>query len=185
MLEGLFWAVLGLIGFTMAALAVPVDVVAQLDLGARTRLTLRIGWLFGLVHVRREVGAQKPTVPEKPKERKENRGARIPSLTVIRRGFSLLGELLGRVHIRRAQLDLSVGTNDPAATGELAGFAAPIVALANALPRTRVTLTPDFTGPTFQGAGEGEIRVVPITLLPSMVGFALSPEVRQWLFTRN
>jgi hypothetical protein len=59
------------------------------------------------------------------------------------------------------------------------------VALANALPRTRVTLTPDFTGPRFEGAGEGEIRVVPITLVPPMVGFALSPEVRRWLFTRR
>ncbi len=183
MLEGLLWTVLGLIGFSMAALAVPVDVVAQFDLGARTRLTLRIGWLFGLVRVQQEVGAQKPTVPKNPKERKENRSARIPSLIVIRRGFGLLGELLGRVRIRRAQLDLCVGTDDPATTGELAGFAAPIVALANALPRTRVTLTPDFTGPTFEGAGEGEIRVVPITLVPPMVGFALSREVRRWLMT--
>ncbi len=185
MLEGLLWTVLGLIGFTLAAFAVPVDVVAQLDLGPHTRLTLRISWLFGLVRVRRDVGAQKPAAPEKPKERKDNRGARIPSLTVIRRGFGLLGELLGRVRIRRAELDLSFGTDDPAATGELAGFAAPIVALANALPRTRVTLTPDFTGPTFEGAGEGEIRVVPITLVLPMVGFALSPEVRRWLLTRR
>jgi len=185
MLEGLLWTVLGLIGFSVAALAVPVDVVAQLDLGARARFTLQIGWLFGLVRMRQEVGAQKPTAPEKPKELKEKRGARIPSLTVIQRGFGLLGELLGRVRIRRAKLDVSVGTNDPAATGELAGFAAPIVALANALPRTRVTLTPDFTGPTLEGAGEGEIRVVPITLVRPMVGFALSPEVRRWLLTRR
>ncbi len=53
MLEGLLWTVLGLIGFALAALAVPVDVVARLNLGARTRLTLRIAWLFGLVQVRR------------------------------------------------------------------------------------------------------------------------------------
>lgn len=183
MFEGLLWTMLGLIGFSVAALAVPVDVVAQLDLGARTRFTFQIGWLFGLVRLRQEVGAQKPTAPDKPKERKEKRGARIPSLTVIRRGFGLLGELLGRVRIGHAELDLSFGTNDPAATGELAGFAAPIVALANALPRTRVTLTPDFTGPTFEGAGEGEIRIVPITLVLPMVGFALSPEVRRWLLT--
>jgi hypothetical protein len=185
MLEGLLWTVLGLIGFTGAALAVPVDVVAQLDLGARPRLRLRIGWLFGLVRVRREMGGQKPTAPETLKKRKKSRGVGIPSLTVIRRGIGLLGELLDRVRIRRAKLDLSVGTDDPAATGELAGFAAPIVALANALPRTRVTFTPDFTGPTLEGAGEGEIRVVPISLVRPMVGFALSPEVRRWLLTRR
>jgi hypothetical protein len=185
MLEGLLWTVLGLIGFTLAALAVPVDVVAQLDLGARTRLTLRVAWLFGLVRVRREMGSQESAAPEKPKERRENRGVRLPHLTIIRRGFDLLGELMSRVRIHRAELDLSIGTNDPAATGELAGFAAPIVVLANALPRTRVTFMPDFTGPTFEGAGEGEIRFVPITLLPPMVSFVLSPEVRRWLFARR
>jgi hypothetical protein len=185
MLEGLLWTVLGLIGFTIAALAVPVDVVARLDLGTRPHLTLRIGWLFGLVQMRRKMGARKPTATEKPKKRGGIRRARIPSPTVIRRGIGLLGKLLDRVRICRAELDLIVGTDDPAATGELAGFAAPAVALANALPRTRVTLTPDFTGPTFEGAGEGEIRVVPITLLPPMVGFALSPEVRRWLLTRR
>jgi len=185
MLEGLLWTMLGLIGFTMAALAVPVDVVAQLDLGTRPHLRLRIGWLFGLVRMRREMGAQKSTTPEKLKQRKKSRRTRIPSLAVIRRGFGLLGELLDRVRIRRAILDVSVGTDDPAATGELAGFAAPIVALANTLPRTRVTLTPDFTGPTLEGAGEGEIRVVPITLVRPIVGFALSPEVRRWLLTRR
>ncbi len=185
MLEGLLWTVLGLIGFTLAALAAPVDVVARLDLGARTRLTLRVAWLFGLVQVRREMGSRESAAPEKPKKRTEKPGARRPHLTIIRRGFRLLGELLGRVRIRRAGLDLSIGTNDPAATGELAGFAAPIVVLANALPRTRVTFTPDFTGPTLEGAGEGEIRFVPITLVPPMVSFALSPEVRRWLFVRR
>lgn len=185
MLEGLLWTVLGLIGFTLAALTVPVDVVARLDLGARTRLTLRIAWLFGLVQVRREMGPQEAAALEKTKKRTEKRGARLPHLTIIRRGFRLLGELLNRVRIRRAELDLSIGTNDPAATGEFAGFAAPIVALANALPRTRVTFTPAFGGAMLEGAGEGEIRFVPLTLLPPMIRFALSPEVRRWLFARR
>lgn len=185
MLECLLWTLSGLIGLTMAALAVPVDVAARLDLGARTRLTLRIGWLFGLVRLRREMAAPKPAAPEKPKKRKEDRAAGTPGPAVIRRGLALLAELLGRGRIRRAELDLSVGTDDPAATGELAGFAAPIVALANALPRTRVAFTPDFTGPAFEGTGEGEIRIVPLTLMPPIVGFALSPEVRRWLFTRR
>jgi hypothetical protein len=184
MLEGLIWTVLGLVGFTMAALAVPVDVMARLDFGERTRCSIRIGWLFGLVRLQHDMGAQKPTRSKKPKARTKKRGARIPSLTVILHGFRLLGELFGRVRIHHAELDLSVGTNDPAVTGELVGFAAPMVALANALPRTRVTLTPDFASPMIEGIGKGEIRFVPIRLVPPIVGFALLPEVRQWLFTR-
>lgn len=185
MLEGLIWTVLGLIGFTMAALAVPVDLMARLDLGERTRCSIRIGWLFGLVRLQHDIGAQKPGKSKKPKVLTKKRGARTPSLTVIRRGFRLLGELLGKVRIHHAELDLSVGTNDPAMTGELVGFAAPMVALANALPRTRVTLTPDFAIPMIEGIGKGEIRLVPIRLVQPIVGFALSSEVRQWLFTRR
>ena len=44
MLEGLLWTVLGLIGFAVAVLAVPVEVVARLDMGERTDYSLRIGW---------------------------------------------------------------------------------------------------------------------------------------------
>jgi hypothetical protein len=185
MLESLLWALSGLIGLAIAALALPVDVAARLDLGARTRLTLRIGWVFGLVRLRLDLVAPWPAAPERPKKRWKDRGAGTPGPAVVRRGLVLLGELLGRVRIRRAELDLSVGTDDPAATGELAGFAAPVVALANALPRTRVAFTPDFTGPAFEGVGEGEIRVVPLALVPPMAGFAFSPEVRRWLFTRR
>ncbi len=185
MLEGLLWTVLGLIGVVAALLAVPVDVMARVDLGPCTRGSLRIGWLFGLVRLRRDMGARKRPAPETSKARKKKRRARKPNLAVVRRSFGLLGDLLRCVRIRHAELDLSVGTDDPAATGELAGFAAPVVALANALPRTRVTFTPDFTGPALAGAGEGEIRVVPITLVPPIVGFAVSPEVRRWLFTRR
>ncbi len=185
MLEGLLWTLLGLIVAILAVLAVPIDLSARLDLGPRPRLTLRIGWLFGLVRLRQEVGRRKPAARQKPKVSKKRRGARLPSLAVLRRGFALFGQLLGRVRIRRAELDLSVGADDPAATGELAGYAAPIVAMANSLPRTRVSFTPDFAGPAFEGVGEGEIRIVPLTLLPPVVGFALSLEVRRWLFVRG
>jgi len=174
-----------LIGFTLAALAVPIDVMARLDIGARTRCSFRIGWLFGLVRLEKEIGAQKPAAPKKPEEQKEKRGARRPSAAVVQRGFGLLSELLRRVLVRHVELDLSVGTEDPASTGELVGFAAPIVALANALPQARVTLRPDFTGPTFEGAGVGEIRLVPIRLVTPVFGFALSPEVRTWLFAQH
>ena len=184
MLEGLLWILLGLVVFTLALLAVPIDVKAQLDLGARARCTLRIGWLFGLIRLERDIGAGKPAAPKEPKKEREKRGLRRPSLAVIRRGFRLLGELIRRVRVRHVELDLSLGTEDPASTGQLVGYAAPIVALANAQPRTRVTLRPNFAGARLEGVGVGEICLVPIGLLVPVVGFALSPEVRTWLFAQ-
>lgn len=185
MLEGLLWVVLGLVAVALVALTVPVDVKARLDIGARTHGTLRIGWLFGLVRLEREFGAQEPTSPKKPKDRSPKRAARRPGVAVVRRGLGLLGDLLRRVRVRHMELDLAVGTEDPASTGELVGFAAPLVALANALPQTRVTLRPNFAGPTFEGVGAGEICLVPIAWVPPVFGFALSPEVRTWLFAQR
>ncbi len=185
MLEGLLLAGLGLIGLAAAALAVPVDIAARVELGMYTRCSVRVDWLFGLVRLQQELGTQKTAAPENSAEKGHKRGSRRPGAAVVRRGFRLLGDLLGRVRIRHAHLDLTVGTDDPAQTGELVGFAAPILVLANALPRTRVTLRPDFTGPAFEAAGEGEIRFVPMKLLPPIVGFAASPEVRRWLSGRR
>ncbi len=186
MLEILIWTLLGLIGLAAAVLAVPIDVGARFELGTRARLSLQFGWLFGLVRVRTELGARAADAPKKPKERrKKKRRGRRPSPSLIWRSIGLLGDLLGRIRIQRAELDIAVGTNDPAATGELAGYAAPLVALANALPRTRVSFMPDFTGSAIRGAGKGEIRMVPITLVPPLASFALSPEVRRWLLARR
>ena len=97
----------------------------------------------------------------------------------------LLGDLLRRVTIRRVELKLTVGTEDPAATGEFVGMAAPLVALANALPRTRVTLTPEFAGPTFNSVGTGEVRLVPLRFVPPFFRFVISAEVRRWMFARR
>ncbi len=185
MLEGLLWTALALIGLVLAALAVPIDVMARIDFDGRTHGWVRIGWLFGLVRLRTDIGAKTPKARKKPKASKRRRRAGRASPAVMRRGFAVLGELLRRVRIRRVELDLSVGTDDPAATGELVGYVAPVVALANALPRTRVSLRPDFGGPAFAGAGLGEIRVVPIRLVAPVLGLAVSPEVRKWLFARR
>ncbi len=185
MLEVLLWTALGLAGVTIGALAVPVDIVAHLEARKRLRLTLEIGWLFGLVRLRTSRGGKEPSAAPKPKPRKKKRQGRKPSPAVVRRGLGVFGDLLERVQIRRVELDLTLGTDDPASTGEMAGYAAPVVAMANALPRTRVSLTPDFSGPYFEGVGMGEIRVVPLTLVSPIAAFAFSPEVRRWFMNRH
>lgn len=185
MLEVLLWTLLGLIGLTAGALAVPVDVAARLEVGACTRASVEVGWLFGLVHVRKQLGAAKAAGPDRPKKSKKRSRARRPNSAVVGRGIGVLGDLLSRIQVRRAELDLTVGTDDPAATGQLAGYAAPIVAMANALPRTFVSFTPDFAGALIKGAGRGDIRVVPITLVPPLVGFVAAREVRRWLLNRR
>lgn len=190
MLSALLWALLGLVGLAIAALAVPLDLAARFDSEARPRIVLRAGWLFGLVRVKRALGARgskpagKAAPPRSAKRPRKRSRSRRPNAEVASRGIGLAGELLRRVQVRHAAFDLRVGADDPATTGEIVGFAAPIVAMANALPCTRVSLLPDFTGPTLEGSGEGEVRIVPIALVPPLAGFALSPELRRWLLRR-
>jgi hypothetical protein len=188
MLEGLLWTVLALISVLVAALAVPVEVMARVYWGERKRVWFRITWLFGLLRLQSDMGGEKPRAARKKprkKKKKKKRPAGKPSLAVLRRGFRLLRDLIGRIGIRRLELDLALGSDDPATTGEMVGFSAPFVALANSLPHTSVTLSPDFGGARFDGIGAGEIRVQPIRLLPPLFAFALSPEVRRWLLIRR
>lgn len=185
MVEVLLWALLGLIVAFIAVISIPIDLAARVDVRDGIRGSLRVGWLFGVVKVRHELRDRARKSPDETKPRTKERGGRTPPVAVIRRGLRLIGELLGRVRVRHATLDLSVGGDDPAATGELAGFAAPFVALANALPKTHVTFRPDFRGAGLEGMGEGAVRLVPIRLVPPIVRFALSPEVRQWRRNRE
>lgn len=188
MFEILLWTVLVLTGLLVGALAVPVEVMAQIHWGERRRAWFRITWLFGLLRFQRDLAGTTPRVRgKKPrKERKKTKKKRPvgkPNPAVIRRGFGLFGDLVGKVRIHRVDLALAIGSEDPATTGEIIGFSAPLVALANGLPHTSVTISPDFGGTRFDGRGSGEIRIQPIRLFPPLFAFAVSPEVRKWLLS--
>ncbi|HPD94208.1 MAG: hypothetical protein H6900_15365 [Rhodobacter sp.] len=85
-------------------------------------------------------------------------------------------DLLHRVRIERCHLTLRFGLGDPAATGEMFGRLAPLVAARWAMPRGALLRTePDFGRAVLEGQGDLVLRAIPVLLVPALVrlGWAL------------
>jgi len=128
------WVVAGVLGFIAVIfilLAIPVDMVFQMerDQGQRPHARTRLKWMFGLVH--KDLRRPKPKVKPK-KAAKKSRGMIRPMLAMIRtRGFltgtmRLMIRLLRRLHIHEFYLHLRLGLEDPADLGRLWAIIGPI-----------------------------------------------------------
>ena len=159
----------GLLGL----LAVPIDL--RFALGGAVRSRLELAWGFGLwrgeLHGRRG-HASRPSRGRWAdpaawvRAWREGLGDRVPPLLrSLRRG----------VRVRELRLRARVGLDDPADTGMLVGWAAPLLAMALAAPPLDVHLEPDFAREILDGEARGELRAFPLLLLPPLLRFVLSP----------
>ena len=173
--------VLGLFFLAVLFLSIPVDLTFSYERGESSRSRMRIGWLFGLIG--KELGGEKKGREKKPKEMKAKKGRRSfrGPLAVFRaRGFSgrlllLARRLLRSVQVRDVDVELQVGTGDPAETGLLYSVIGPSVALARSGISPNIRIEPNFVEETFEGHVRGFVRVYPIKVIPSLIAFALSP----------
>jgi hypothetical protein len=158
----------GLLGL----LAVPVDL--RFAVGPTARPRLELAWAFGLW--RGELQGRRGSVRRRSRGRwseaaawarawREGLGERLPRLLrSLRRG----------VRVRELRLRARVGLGDPADTGLLVGWAAPLLAMARAAPRLDLHLEPDFAREILEGEARGELRAFPLLVLPPLLRFALS-----------
>jgi hypothetical protein len=141
-----------------------------------------VRWLFGLVPLPSGGRTRTPENPpqmKKPRHRGRGGGRRalaaLRTEGFVRRVARLVRDLLARLRIRRLELDLVVGLDDPADTGRLWGLLGPASALLPLPAPARVHVAPDFTGAVLAVDGRGEVRFVPLALLAVVAAFALSP----------
>jgi hypothetical protein len=80
--------------------------------------------------------------------------------------FRLVGQLLRCLHVRELDAKLSVGLDDPAETGMLYALLWPVLIPLNHPALSRVQLEPNFGGRMLQFTGLGNVRLVPLELLP-------------------
>jgi hypothetical protein len=162
-----------------------VDLALLVHKKGQFHVRLRIRWLLGVFQKRLVPGAQpKPVKPEKPETPKAERGptrwpryllAAIRTEGLIPLVLKLVPQLLGNLRIRDLALDLRVGLDDPALTGEFYGSLCTVLVPMRALPGSCVSVVPDFDGMVLDGELETEIRVVPASLLGTVLAFAVSP----------
>lgn len=173
-------ALLAVLGLTvaLAVLATPM----RFTLAARTRpvatgtVTVSpfggIGPVLTLVDSSR--GRRKaPRKRAAPRARRKS-GKRPNGRALGQAALRLLSDLGAVVRFERLEVSGEYGLDDPADTGQLAGWiaaAAPALAPLSALS---VQLTPRFDGTVLDGRVEATASVVPLRLVPPAVRFGLS-----------
>ena len=166
-------------------LCVPLDVVLRVDMDGRPKFRARLAWLFGLVSkdLRREKEKpeeEKRAIEGKRKGRDRRADARL--LFEVLRTRGLLGQLgrllrsvLSRIKIRELGANFRVGLDNPANTGLLFAFAAPVNLLLSSSSRHEIRVQPCFADePVIEGSFYGTARLRPIRLTASLIAFAFS-----------
>ena len=142
---------------------------------------MRIRWLFGLIG--KELGGEKKNSEKMPKQMMAKKGRwsfRRPLAVFRTRGFSgrlllLARRLVRSVHLRDVDIELQVGTGDPAETGLLFGIILPSLGLVRSGSSPGICIEPNFVEETFEGHARVAVRVYTIKLIPPLVAFAFSP----------
>jgi hypothetical protein len=176
-------AIGGVVAFLVLLLSVPVSMAFDIEKDTDLRKSVRLRWLFGLVH--KELGSpkrparSKPKSEARPKRRRGRNGFRVFRRVVTTKGLVkrilvFLKRLVKGVQIRRLQAYVRIGLDDPADTGQLLGIIWPALAFAPSSPSINITIEPDFQEATLQGYGRGLIRVFPIQLMWIVLRFLVS-----------
>ena len=172
--------ILGPLFLAVFLLSIPVDLAFFFERGEVSRSRMRIGWLFGLIG--KDMGGASSGREKKPEEMKAKKGRgsiRGPMAAFRARGFSgkilrFANRLVRSVQVRDVDVELQIGTGDPAETGLLFAVIGPCLALA-ASSSPNIRIEPNFVEETLEGHARGTVRVYPIRLIPPIIAFALSP----------
>ncbi len=161
----------------------PLDLVLHFNTDRRPRFSIKLVWIFGLVRteVKRGKTTDRQAVVESKPKIADWEGVLKIFLNILQtRGMPreiarLLRSIFRHLKVRELVANLKVGLDNPADTGLLFAFIAPLSLLASYLP-CQIKVEPSFST-TFllQGYLSGAIRTHPLLLIASIAGFAFSP----------
>ena len=144
---------------------------------------MRVEWLFGLVgkSLLPRKKPEKPRKAEKPRKRKRRDFKSFLSyIALVRtRGMvpafvRLVRRMAGSLHVRQLDADLRLGFDDPADTGMVYGVLWPALVLPAMFSPATLRLEPVFTGPAFEAALQGKVRVFPAEMVANALRFIFS-----------
>jgi len=179
----------GVLAFLLAVillLAIPITLDFRISWPRAPRRDVELGWAFGLVHLRVPVGratGKEGTTAEKSRARrsKPRRKWRFGSLVrhkPFRRRITRFAANLWRaVHKKDLELDVRLGLDDPADTGQLWAFVGPVSGILADSREARIRIKPDFTEEILQLNGSGRIRIVPLQVICLAAALLLSPSI--------
>jgi hypothetical protein len=165
-------------------LCVPLDLVLNASIDGRPKFSMRLVWLFGLVSKEMRQ-ARKKTEEQRTDEHEQKSGdwtrdARVAFEVLQTKGLlKQLGSFIKRffrlIKIREFVANLKVGLDNPADTGLLLAFIAPVNLLLSYFLPHPIRIEPSFAGgAVFEGYLYGAVRLWPIQMAALLIGFTFS-----------
>jgi len=180
--------------FFFLLLLVPIDLEGRVVLGERPNI--RIGWLFGLIRKdlfdeitaeeetsEESEGAQERVAQKLPDETLESKDGcwNCRDILSIIRTKGLIGNLkrllkgLARaLWVQHLCAHLQMGFEDPADTGQAAGYLWSAIGYLESLYPLDVKIEPSFYEVVLEGEGEGTLRIWPLLVVLPLLRFILS-----------
>ena len=181
------WAIVALVSLAVLIaliLCVPLDLVFRTDINGRPKFSMRLVWLFGLVSQELRGDRNKPeekrALEHERKPRDWIRGTRV-TLEILRtKGLlkqlvNLIKQILSHIKIRELAVNFKVALENPADTGLLFAFTAPVNLLLSYFSPHQIKIEPSFASENIlKGHLYGAVRLQPIQLTAPLIGFAFS-----------
>lgn len=172
----------GLVALFLVVLSVPLDLAFRLDVNDRTRFSVKLVWLFGLVG--KELGRRKKKAKPKkakPKQAKEKKGSARKALKILRtKGLLrqikiLVTDVFNSLSIRQLRANFRIGLDNPADTGLLFAFIGPTFVFFNPPDRYSINIKPSFEDEAIlEGYMQAVVRLLPIRLVIPLLKFVFS-----------
>ena len=132
--------------------------------------------MFGLISKRLGGKKKKPKVPRKKKEKKK--GSRfkfwgmLRTTGLLKQVLLLLKGILSCIHLKKFELQLKLGLDNPADTGFLFGY---IYAVRGLLPaKSGIAINPEFSEAVIEGHSRGIVTLTPICFVRPVSKFVFS-----------
>lgn len=163
-------------GSLLFLLAVVLPVRLELQLVKEEALQFQaVLRLFGRFGPRIKLRKNPDSVRKKPKAPRKRRFRTGKALRrpqrVAQAAFHLAIDILHRIHIDAASLDLRFGFGDPAETGQAFGMLAPFIYGPSPSPKMSLHVQPVFDTAVLRGRAEMTLKLVPAALLIPSVRF--------------
>jgi hypothetical protein len=171
----------------LALLAIPIGLIYRLRWHGSLQGELHVHWLFGLLHLRIPVDAKSTSATTKktrskhtrPRRTKAKRKANPLAAWRIRpfrqRILKFVRALWRAIHKREVYLQLQIGLDDPADTGQLWALMGPLSAVLAQSQAVQIDIEPDFSESHLEFNSSGDIRIIPLQLLALTLALLLSP----------
>jgi hypothetical protein len=179
------WLLLAVLAGVLALLAIPADIEFSLHRHeGRQQNRCAVGWLFGALKLRvlPRTKSKRPHL-QAGETRPRSKGAGRILSPLRSKGYAgrllrLGRRLLHCIRIHELNLNVRLGLDDPADTGQLWGMLGALAATLRPPSVARIAITPDFAGEAFEIDAQGRVRVIPLQLLVVVLMFVLPPAVR-------